>query len=307
MLEGQVLKSTGSFYEVATRAGGQYRCRTRGKMRLLEQSFTNPVAVGDWVRIQPGAYEDDHRIIEVLPRENVLVRKANKSTSRGQILAANVDLAVVVVSMVAPETSQGFIDRFLVASEAYNVTAYIVFNKVDLYKEVQWKRYQALKDLYEELGYVCFATVATANSGVDSLLHALQGCTSLFCGHSGVGKSTVLNAMNPHLAIRTAQVSESHQKGRHTTTHAQMHVLDPNTQIIDTPGIREYGLLDYEAAEMGHYLPEIRRYLGQCRFNNCTHVHEPGCSVREALEEGAIHPWRYESYLSMLDNQDQYH
>ena len=304
--EARVRKSTGSMYEVISKSGERMQCRTRGKLRLNASEHTNPVAVGDWVKVARGDYEEGHRILEILPRQNALIRKANKSSRRGQVMAANVDVAVLVASLVAPKTSQGFIDRFLVASEAHGIPAIIVFNKYDLYKGEAKARYALLHDLYTKLNYVCVTTAALQGEGMHTFGRAIAGKLVILCGHSGVGKSTILNQLSPGLNLRTNAVSTAHLKGRHTTTHAEMHRLQDGTCIIDTPGIRDYGLLDYRSEEIGPFMPEFHALLGQCRFNNCTHTHEPGCAIIEAVEHGDIHPLRYNSYLSMLENQDQY-
>ncbi|WKK79372.1 ribosome small subunit-dependent GTPase A [Marivirga arenosa] len=303
-MKGRVYKSTGSWYTVLAE-GKFYECRLRGKMRLDEEKVTNPVAVGDWVEITP-ENEKEAIIKEVLPRENYIIRKSTRKKRHSHRLAANIDQAVLVVTLAFPRTSLGFIDRFLVSCESFRIPAVLVFNKSDLLDDEALEYYEALKFDYEELGYKVLLVSAEKNEGIEDLKKVLEGKTSLFSGHSGVGKSTLLNLISPHIDQRIGEVSESVGKGVHTTTFAEMFEAWENTFVIDTPGIKELGLWDIGDEELSHYFPEMREYIGECKFNNCTHTHEPGCAFRAAMEEGKIAPSRYESYLSILEDEDSH-
>jgi ribosome biogenesis GTPase len=305
-VEGVIRKSAGQWYEVLTADNETIPCRVRGKLRLVQHRQTNLLAVGDRVEVEYRPGSDQSRIVGVLPRRNAMIRKANKSTSYRQTLAANLERAVVIASLCEPRTSQGFIDRFLVASEAYGISPLIVFNKADRLDEEGCEQLSDFEAMYQQLGYATLRTVATTGEGAEALKEYLEGQLVVFCGHSGVGKSTLINALQPELSLRTSSISTAHQKGKHTTTHAEMHRLFGDTFVIDTPGIREYGLVDYQPEEISHYMPEFRAYLEQCRFNDCTHTHEPGCAIIEAAEAGLIRPSRYDSYLSMVENHDHF-
>ncbi len=301
-MKGRVFKSTGSWYTV--KIDDKYiECRLRGKLRLDDEKVTNPVTVGDWVSITMDN-ETEGIIHEVLPRENYIIRKSTRKKKHSHRLAANIDQAVLVVTLVAPRTSLGFIDRFLVACESFRIPAVLAFNKSDLLDEESLKYYEELKFDYQELGYKTLLLSAETENGIDVLKEELKGKTSLFSGHSGVGKSTILNLLSPKITQRTAEISEAVGKGIHTTTFAEMFEIWENTFVIDTPGIKELGLWNIKDEELCHYFPEMRNYIGQCKFYNCTHIHEPGCAFREAMEEGKIAPFRYENYLSMLKDDD---
>lgn len=301
-MKGRVFKSTGSWYTV--KVDDQYiECRLRGKLRLDDEKVTNPITVGDWVGITMDN-ETEGIIHEVLPRENYIIRKSTRKKKHSHRLAANIDQAVLVVTLVAPRTSLGFIDRFLVACESFRIPAVLAFNKSDLLDITALKYYEELKFDYEELGYKTLLMSAETGEGIDLLKLELTGKTSLFSGHSGVGKSTLLNLLSPKITQRTAEISEAVGKGIHTTTFAEMFEIWDDTYVIDTPGIKELGLWNIKDEELSHYFPEMRKYIGQCRFYNCTHIHEPGCAFREAMEEGKIAPFRYENYLSMLKDDD---
>jgi len=304
MIKGRVFKSTGSWYTVFAE-GKFYECRLRGKLRLDDEKVTNPVAVGDWVNIAP-ENEKEAIIKDVLPRENYIIRKSTRKKKHSHRLAANIDQAVLIVTLAFPRTSLGFIDRFLVSCESFRIPAVLVFNKADLLDQQALEYYEALKFDYEELGYKVLLVSAEINEGMDELKAVLEGKTSLFAGHSGVGKSTLLNLISPHIDQRIGEVSESVGKGIHTTTFAEMFEAWKGTFVIDTPGIKELGLWDIGNEELSHYFPEMREYIGECKFNNCTHTHEPGCAFREAMEEGKIAPSRYESYLSILEDEDSH-
>ncbi len=301
-MKGRVFKSTGSWYTV--KVEDQYfECRLRGKLRLDDEKVTNPITVGDWVSITMDN-ESEGIIYEVLPRQNYIIRKSTRKKKHSHRLAANIDQAVLVVTLVAPRTSLGFIDRFLVACESFRIPAVLAFNKSDLLEAEGLKYYAELKFDYEELGYKTLLMSAETLEGIDALKLALNGKTSLFSGHSGVGKSTLLNLLSPKITQRTAEISESVGKGIHTTTFAEMFEIWENTYVIDTPGIKELGLWNIADEELSHYFPEMRKYIGECKYYNCTHIHEPGCAFRVAMEEGKIAPFRYENYLSMLKDDD---
>lgn len=304
MMKGRVFRSTGSWYTVWAE-GTFYECRLRGKLRLDDEKVTNPVAVGDWVSIK---LENDTEgvITDILPRDNYIIRKSTRKKKHSHRLAANIDQAVLVITLAFPRTSLGFIDRFLVSCESFRIPAVLVFNKADLLDEEALEYFEELKFDYKELGYKVLLVSAEANEGIDELKASLDGKTSLFAGHSGVGKSTLLNLIAPHIEQRIGEVSESVQKGVHTTTFAEMFEAWEAAFVIDTPGIKEMGLWDIGDEELSHYFPEMRAYIDQCKFNNCTHTHEPGCAFRAAMDVGKIAPSRYESYLSILAGEDHH-
>ena len=302
-MTGTVLKSTGSWYQILGDDGHTYQGRLRGKLKLRGLKVTNPLAVGDRVTCEP---DEPGQVVvaDVLPRRNYLIRKSPHKTQHGHIIAANLDQAVLVATFTMPRTSLGFIDRFLVSAEAFRIPGVVVFNKQDLLDEA-WREQQAeLFALYESLQYTCLATSVVSGQGVEALRALLQGKVSLLSGHSGVGKSSLLNVLSPGLDLRTRQVSTFANKGVHTTTFAEMFALSPGSWLIDTPGIKELGMIDMEGQTLAHYFPEMRARLGECRFHNCVHLQEPGCAVRAALAEGLIAPSRYLSYVSMFTEED---
>lgn len=305
MPQGLVMRSTGSWYDVRSEAGEIIKCRLRGKFKIKGLKVSNPLAVGDWVVYEmEDAGEGTGVITKIQPRENYIIRQSVHKTGHGHIIAANLDQAILIVTLAYPKTSLGFIDRFLVSAESFRIPTKLIFNKVDLLDEVMLEEYAYLKAVYEPLGYDCFLTSATEGEGLDTFKQLLHDKKSLLSGHSGVGKSTLVNAISPTLNIKTSEISDFSQKGVHTTTFAEMHEIFPESYIIDTPGIRELGLINIETQELGHYFPEMRALLGECKFNNCIHTNEPQCAVIAAVEEGKIAPDRYESYLSMLENND---
>jgi ribosome biogenesis GTPase len=282
-----------------------WQCRLKGKFKTMGLKVTNPLAVGDNVRFE---IEDDNQnfgiIHEILPRENYVIRSSVHKTAHAHLLAANVDQAILIVTLVFPRTSLGFMDRFLVAIESFRIPGILVFNKQDLIND-EMKDFQSeLMELYESLGYKCLATTAVTKEGLEPFEKLLEGKVSLLSGHSGVGKSTLVNAIAPDLDIKTQEVSTFANKGVHTTTFAEMFELVPGTFIIDSPGIKELGLADMKPGEISHYFPEMRRKLNECRFNNCQHINEPGCAIKDAVENGEIAFSRYESYLSMVGGGD---
>ena len=304
-MTGLVVRNTGSWYVVQTDDGQLLDCKVKGNFRLKGIRSTNPVAVGDRVRIIPGADGITALIGEILPRTNYIIRRASNLSKQSHIIAANVDLAVLLVTISHPETSTTFIDRFLASAEAYRVPVLLIFNKVDLYNDAELATLDSLCRLYQQLEYDCLSCSATQGTGISEVRHALQGRVSLLSGNSGVGKSTLLNALLPDAEARTAEISAAHDTGMHTTTFSQMYFLPEGGSIIDTPGIKGFGTFDMEREEVAHYFRELFREGSACRFGNCTHTHEPGCAVLQALQEGRIAQSRYQSYLSMLDDHDE--
>ena len=314
-MNGLVIRTTGSWYKVLPLDGeGRVAavseavdCRLRGNYRLRGNKQTNPVAVGDHVEY---ALQDDGTgvISEVADRHNYIVRKATKLSKQTHVIAANIDRLCIVASLASPRTTTGFIDRLLVTAEAYHIPACILFNKADLYDEALRAEFAELEAVYRGAGYPVYLLSALEGTGIDTLRHDLAGQTVLFSGHSGVGKSALLNAIAPGLDLRVGDISDWSLKGKHTTTFAEIHpiqlsTLNPqlSTFLIDTPGIKEFGMVDIQPAELCHFFPEMRRHLHDCHFANCTHRHEPHCAVKEALERGDISAERYKNYLSIYD------
>lgn len=299
------MKSTGSWYSVLTEGKQIFQCRLRGKFKIKGLKVTNPIAVGDRVVIEiEDEVENTGIITDILLRENYIIRKSTRKTQHGHIIAANIDQAILVATLVFPRTSLGFIDRFLVSAESFRIPSVIIFNKTDLLDDEQKDYQQGLMELYEQIGYICLAITAFEEEDVQRVRETIHESTSLFSGHSGVGKSTLLNKLDVDINQKTAQVSTFANKGVHTTTYAEMFMLGENTFVIDTPGIKELGLMDINEGELSHYFPEMRALLGECKFYNCTHTHEPGCAVRDAVDNGEIASSRYYNYLSMLENED---
>lgn len=302
-MKGMITKSTGSWYGVKTDEGDHYQCRVRGKLRLDDIKSTNPLAVGDYVYFDP-ENEREGIVREIVPRENYIIRKSIKNKHQGHVIAANIDQAMLVATITYPRTSPGFIDRFLVSAESFRIPQVIVFNKIDLLKGRSWDKLRAYTDLYEAVGVTCLHTSATEGQGVEAVRKVLDGKKTLMAGHSGTGKSTLINTLAPGLNLRTSEVSDFAEKGVHTTTFAEMFTLPRSTYLVDTPGIKELGLIDMEPAELSDYFPEMRHLIGQCRFHNCLHSREPGCAVKQAVEKGTIAEQRFKSYLSMLEDND---
>lgn len=299
------MKSTGSWYTVRTHETTTIACRVRGKLRLKGMRVTNPVAVGDKVRISIEA-DGTGLIHEIVPRENYLIRRAIKKTAHGHILAANIDQAMLLATITYPRTSLGFIDRFLVAAESFRIPCILVFNKTDMWNDAMWEFAEELKAIYPPLGVQFYCISALDDQDLKTITSLLKGKTTLLAGHSGVGKSTLLNKIDPAIQQKTAVISDFANKGTHTTTFAEMFCLTPDTFVIDTPGIKEMGLLDFYDEEISHYFPEMRDFFGHCKFYNCTHTHEPGCSVIQAVKDGKIAPSRYDSYLGIITEEENH-
>ncbi|MBQ2403346.1 MAG: ribosome small subunit-dependent GTPase A [Prevotella sp.] len=308
-MKGLVIKNTGYWYTVLTDEGGTVDCKIKGNFRLKGIRSTNPVAVGDRVTIQPNQ-EGTAFITDIEDRRNYIIRKSQNLSKQSHILAANVDQAVLVVTINYPETSTTFIDRFLASAEAYSVPVILAFNKRDLLSPEELHYQEMMMQLYDTIGYRCLSISATENIGIEELTALLQGKITLFSGNSGVGKSTLLNAILPNANLRTSEISDAHNTGMHTTTFSEMLPLlkdttENNGWVIDTPGIKGFGTFDMEPEEICSYFKEIFKFSKDCRFNNCTHTHEPGCAVIQAIEDHYIALSRYNSYLSMLNDKEE--
>lgn len=302
----KVYKSTGSWYTLKDETGKFWNGRIKGVLKLDDITSTNPVAVGDWVEAEPENENDKTAVIsEILHRHNYINRQSPRHKHQHHIVAANLDQSMLIATLKEPRTSQGFIDRFLVASEMYHVPALIVFNKSDLYKSKELEKYEAWKEMYETIGYKVLLVSAEKKEGIENLTILLKDKVTLVSGHSGVGKSSLLNVIFPNMNLKTGDISGWSGKGQHTTTFAEMFDLPGGGQIIDTPGMREFGLVDIEKQEVSHYFPEMRDRLNDCQFNNCLHINEPGCAIKEAVVNGDIHEDRYVSYVSILDSLEE--
>ncbi|WP_290790299.1 ribosome small subunit-dependent GTPase A [Flavihumibacter sp. UBA7668] len=302
-MKARVYKSTGSWYALKTEDGQLINGRVKGVLKIDGITSTNPIAVGDWVDFEmENELEKTVMITAIHDRDNYIARTSPHKKVAHHIIASNLDQALIFATLKEPRTSQGFIDRFLCTAEAYHIPAIIVFNKADIYRDKELDKYAELEEIYESIGYKVFLVSVKEKLGLDELKLLLQNKTTLISGHSGVGKSTFINAVFPEMALRTQEVSEWSGKGLHTTTFAEMFDLPGGGQIIDTPGIRELGIVGISRQELSHYFPEMRNLLSNCQFNNCLHMNEPGCAVKEAVQEGKVHMDRYVSYCTILDS-----
>jgi len=305
--KGLVIKSTGSWFTVKAEDSQVFSCKIKGNFRMKGIRATNPVAVGDKVIFK---LNDDGReglITEIEERKNYIIRRSSKLSKEYQLIAANVDQALLMISLVSPKTYTEFIDRFLVSSEAYSISTVLLFNKTDLYTQKEQEELAELTDIYSEAGYQCLTISALEKKNIDSVKALMKNKISVISGNSGVGKTTLINCLDPNLELKTANVSKAHQSGKHTTTFAEMFPLSFGGYIIDTPGIKGFGLIDFEKEELFHFFPEIFEAAKGCKFHNCTHIHEPGCNVIKSVMEGRISESRYLSYLNILeDNNERY-
>lgn len=303
MDKGLVIKNTGSWYLVKTDDGSEVECKIKGNFRLKGIRSTNPVAVGDRVKIIRNQ-EGTAFITEIEDRKNYIIRRSSNLSKQSHIIASNLDQCMLIVTVNYPETSTTFIDRFLASAEAYRVPVCLVFNKTDRYSEDENRYLEGLINLYTTIGYECYKVSALNNIGIEEIKKGLEGKITLFSGNSGVGKSTLINAILPGQNLKTGDISNVHNKGMHTTTFSEMFPVNGGGYIIDTPGIKGFGTFDMEEEEVGHYFKEIFKFSADCKYGNCTHRHEPGCAVREAVEKHYISESRYTSYLSMLDDKE---
>ncbi|MEY4586945.1 MAG: hypothetical protein RIT05_1363 [Bacteroidota bacterium] len=305
-MKGLVYKSTGSWYILRDPSGRSWNARTKGVLKLEDITSTNPVAVGDWVDFEIESDAQGTALIDqILPRHNYINRQSPRHKHQHHIVAANLDQTVLVVTLREPRTSQGFIDRFLVAAEMYHVKPVLVFNKSDLYRAKELQLFEALRDMYQPLGYPVLMVSAEKQEGLDELNAVLKDKTTLMSGHSGVGKSSLLNVLFPGMNRKTQDVSGWSGKGQHTTTFAEMFDLPQGGKIIDTPGMREFGIVDLSKQELSHYFPEMKDLIQQCQFNNCLHSNEPGCAIKAAVNQGMIHEDRYVSYRTILESFEE--
>jgi ribosome biogenesis GTPase len=312
-MQGLVLKSTGKWYDVALDGGKIIKATIRGKLRIEGLKTTNPIAAGDLVEIIKGESngnnnEEDYSIKSILPRVNYIVRKSTNLSKQMQILAANVDHAYLVVTLKSPVTQIAFIDRFLVSAESFRIPTSILFNKVDLFGEEEQLLLEGLTAIYSKIGYACYPISAQNEADVAFLRKEIKDKQVMISGNSGVGKTTLVNSLDPTLDLRTGEISTFHEQGKHTTTFAEMHQLQSGGYIIDTPGIRAFGVIDLEKEHYAHYFPEMRELIGACRFHNCLHLNEPHCAVKAAVETEEISPSRYQSYMQLMleDSSDPY-
>jgi len=306
-MTGTVYKSTGSWYFVKSEEGGLYQCRIKGKFRIKGIKSTNPIAVGDSVEFDiENKGDEEIGVIKLIhDRKNYIVRKSVNLSKQTQIIASNIDLAFLLITINNPPTLTTFIDRFLVTAQAYSIKVILVFNKIDSYKVEEKSEILYLKDIYETIGYTCVEVSAIKNINLNIIKDLMKGKTSLFSGHSGVGKTTLLNSLEPGLNLKTKQISDQHQQGQHTTTFAEMFDLSFDAKIIDTPGIKGFGVVEIEKEELGDYFTEFFALKSGCKFHNCIHVNEPQCAVKEALEDEKISWSRYKSYLQILEGEEE--
>lgn len=307
MAEGLVIKSTGSFSTVRLDNGDVLQCKVQGKFRMLDKKTTNPVAVGDRVVVEVYPNENTSWITALHDRKNYIIRRSINLSKQYHILASNMDQALLVATVASPRTSTGFIDRFLVTAEAYSIPPFLVFNKMDLVTEKIRPLHEWYLEIYRGAGYECYEVSAATGEGMEVLKQKLQNKTTLFTGHSGTGKSTLINTLQPELGLRTGVLSDAHNKGKHTTTFAEMFDLGGGGSIIDTPGIKELGLVEMKPEELSSYFPDIYKYQGDCKYTNCLHLNEPGCAVQKAVDEQKISGERFVNYLSILNDLTEQH
>jgi ribosome biogenesis GTPase len=305
-MQARVLKSTGNWYSVKGQDGVYYRCRIRGKLRTKGLKTTNPVAAGDFVQIQIEHEEEGNiaSIVEILPRKNYIIRKSVNLSKEAQVVASNIDIAFLVVTVARPQTTTGFIDRFLVAANAYDIPVVLLFHKWDQYDLKEQTEALNLSHQYESIGFQAMKTSLVNGEGMSELRSIIQGKTVLFSGHSGVGKSSLIQHFIPDTRIKVGEISDRSEKGQHTTTFAEVFEMENDGYIIDTPGIKGFGLVDIPNEEIGFYFQEMFALLPQCKFNSCQHIEEPGCAVIQAVESGSIPSFRYDNYRSMLMDED---
>lgn len=303
MIRGIVVKSTGSWYTVDTEKA-KVACRLKGKFRIKNIKSTNPVAVGDVVFFEYEKGKDTGVIVKIENRKNYIIRKSVNLSKQVHIIAANIDIAFLLVTLDYPKTYTGFIDRFLATAEAYNITSVLVFNKIDLYTEELENEKENLQNIYQKIGYTCIDVSALQNTNINSIKEMMQGKVSVLSGHSGAGKSTLINAIEPSFNLKTGDISQHHKQGQHTTTFAEMYSLSFGGYIIDTPGIKGFGVVDFEDNEITDYFPEFFKLKGKCKFNNCLHLNEPHCAIKKAVETGEISESRYLSYLQILEGDE---
>ncbi|MDQ6812763.1 MAG: ribosome small subunit-dependent GTPase A [Bacteroidota bacterium] len=301
-MKALIYKSTGSWYITKTEDGKIFNARIKGVMKISGLTSTNPIAVGDWVEMDlENKLESTATITTIYDRKNYIARVSPHNKNQHHIIASNLDQSFLFATIKDPKTSQGFIDRFLVSSESFHVPAVIIFNKADIYRQKELDKFEEMKDMYQTIGYKVLLASVVNNTGVVEVKELLKDQTTLLSGHSGVGKSSLINAIFPELKLRTKEVSEWSGKGMHTTTFAEMFDLPLGGKVIDTPGLREFGLTDITKQELAHYFPEMKLRMNDCQFNNCIHTNEPGCAIKEAVNAGDIHVGRYVSYMTILD------
>lgn len=301
-MKGRVVKATGSWYEVLLDNNNSMQCRLKGKLRLENRRTTNPVVIGDWVTIEPEKDNSAAVISEVLKRNNYIIRQSARNRTAEHILAANIDRAFIIATIKQPATTTGFIDRFLLTAEAYHIPSTILLNKMDLYNEDDLKQVEFLKSIYSNAGYAVELISAKTDEHLNDVRKMMKDKVNLVAGHSGVGKSTFINKMIPGMNLKVGDVSDYHSKGMHTTTFAEMFHIPEGGFIIDTPGIKEFGILDIQLEELAHYFPEMKSRMLHCKFNNCKHINEPKCAIRDAVDKGEISKSRYGSYLAIAED-----
>jgi ribosome biogenesis GTPase / thiamine phosphate phosphatase len=310
--KGLVIKSTGSWYVVKDDDGTRFECKIKGNLRIKGLKTTNPVTIGDIVIFEQLPGDKGSRqtnlglIYSVEERKNYIIRKSQNLSKQAHIIAANVDLAFLIATISQPVTTTTFMDRYLASAEAYRIPVVLVFNKIDLYESAQMDLLYEWTDIYRKIGYPCIHTSMVNKSGINDLVELMKGKISVFNGHSGVGKSTIINTLQPDLNLRTNEISDSHERGKHTTTHSELFELDFGGYIIDTPGIKAFGMLEMDSWEISHYFKEIFIISASCQYNNCSHTHEPGCAVKNAVETGEISESRYISYIGLLEDDHKY-